>query len=296
MFNKLRQRYKNQVKSNQNRLVNAIDNRLTPIKQYFVEKEIAEILLHIQQRTPENPVLHGYKVYSMVDEDGIIDFLFGKIGGNKTFLEIGTGDGRENNTHWLLLNDWKGVWVDGSETEYNAFNRYFGKTIFPGKFLFENRFIDLQNIIQLYTHYKQFLQTDEIDFFSLDIDGNDYHVLKTMFESGLTCKVICVEYNAKFPPGSAVVCSYDPNRVWNGSDYFGASLTAWCSLFEKFHYTLVCCNVNGVNAFFVNNKYMESFVQYPVAQLYQPARYHLSDRKNGHPASLEYLKNVLAAY
>ena len=41
----------------------------------------------------------GFKVYSQNEEDGIINEIFQRIGTtNKTFVEIGVGNGLENNT------------------------------------------------------------------------------------------------------------------------------------------------------------------------------------------------------
>ena len=50
---------------------------------------------------------HGLKVYSQADEDGIIQEIFKRLGVlKKTFIEIGVGDGTENNTLYLLLQGW----------------------------------------------------------------------------------------------------------------------------------------------------------------------------------------------
>ncbi len=48
-------------------------------------------------------------------EDGMIAEIFRRIGATqKTFLEIGVGDGSENNTTALLSAGWNGWWIDGS--------------------------------------------------------------------------------------------------------------------------------------------------------------------------------------
>ena len=70
---------------------------------------------------PENPAGFGYKVYSQADEDGIIDHICGRLGiENGSFAEIGCGDGRENNSHCLLLKGWRGVWIDGDSANIAA--------------------------------------------------------------------------------------------------------------------------------------------------------------------------------
>ena len=45
----------------------------------------------------------GYRVYSQADEDGILHEIFRRIGeGKRAFLELGVGNGLENNTLFLL--------------------------------------------------------------------------------------------------------------------------------------------------------------------------------------------------
>ena len=63
---------------------------------------------------PENPAAGGFKVYSQADEDGLLEEITRQLGIDRGhFIEIGCGDGRENNSHYLLLKGWRGVWVDG---------------------------------------------------------------------------------------------------------------------------------------------------------------------------------------
>ena len=57
---------------------------------------------------------YGFKAYSQNDEDGIIQEIFNRIGvTNKTFVEFGAYDGLENNTTYLLMKGWRGLWIDG---------------------------------------------------------------------------------------------------------------------------------------------------------------------------------------
>ena len=130
----------------------------------------------------------------------------------------------------------------------------------------------------------------DIDFFSIDIDGNDLEVLDAITE--INPRVICVEYNAKFPPPTNISIKYNPNHVWQNDDYQGASLQAFVSLLEAKGYRFVCCNLSGANAFFVKaEEFKGNFTEYPVRMLYQPARYHLTLKSSGHPPSLKFIKN-----
>ncbi len=64
-------------------------------------------------------------------------------------------------------------------------------------------------------------------------------------------RVVIIEYNAVFRPPVGVVADYDPNFVWDGTSYYGASLKALESLGSKKGYVLVGCSISGINAFFV---------------------------------------------
>ena len=101
-------------------------------------------------------------------------------------------------------------------------------------------------------------------------------------------RVVIIEYNAKFPPPTQWVLDYNQHHVWDGSDYFGASLSSLVALADKRGYHLVCCSIAGVNAFFVRKDQIGNKFQAPFTaeNYYQPARYYLSQAFfSGHPVS-----------
>ena len=57
-----------------------------------------------------------------------------------------------------------------------------------------------------------------VDLFSLDIDGNDYHIMAAI--EALDARLIVVEYNAKFPPPHRFAMKYDENYRWDLTDQF----------------------------------------------------------------------------
>ena len=262
---------------------------------------ITEIIFQLQQqasqRTPNNPMVHGWASYSQCDEDGIIRECLNRIGKattlSRSFVEIGCGNGKENNTHQLLLDGFVGYWVDGSAENIQTIAHELGGSVFTRLRVLE-KIVDANSAPGIADNAKLFLDTDSIDFFSLDIDGNDIHVSKS-FINTLDPKLVCVEYNAKFPPPTAVSISYKACHTWAEDDYFGASLQAWVNHLRPAGYSLVSCNASGVNAFFVRNDLLAQFSIYNTEQLYHPPRYHLVDYKKGHPASLKWLEQSLAA-
>jgi hypothetical protein len=257
-----------------------------PFRQIEVHREIARVHAAVAASMPDNLMLKGGKVYAQSDEDGIIDAIFQRIAG-KTFIEIGCGNGLENNTHALVLKGWRGVWGDGSSENITAIRRQIGDS---KVLLVEKQFVDKQNIAALVQGWCQFLGTTEPDFFSLDIDGNDLHVLREAL-GACSPKVLCCEYNAKFIPPLDVAIRYNAHHRWLADDYQGASLCAFVEALPD--HALVACNVSGSNAFFVRKDLADRFTIYPVERLYQPARYHLSALQSGHSPSLKFLRDYL---
>jgi len=190
---------------------------------------------------------YGFKAYSQADEDGIIQEIFQRIGvTNKTFIEIGVGDGLENNTLFLLLKGWKGFWVDGDLKNIKAIHNKFFFLKDSGCLKIKQAWIDKDNIDSL---IKDFGLPQEVDLLSIDIDGNDYHVFKNIVS--LNPRVVVIEYNAKLPPPVKWVMTYNQCHTKTNTDYFGASLKSFEYLFQKKGYLLVGCNIVGSNAFFV---------------------------------------------
>ncbi|HEU5294611.1 MAG TPA: hypothetical protein VFU71_07470, partial [Burkholderiaceae bacterium] len=92
------------------------------------------------------------------------------------------------------------------------------------------------------------------------------------------------------------VMPYDPQHRWQGTDYYGASLAAWCDLFADAGYRLVCCNANGVNAFFVSAQHAGRFADIgsDCAALYMAANFRAFPYA-GHPQDLRVIDAALRA-
>jgi hypothetical protein len=248
----------------------------------------------MRAESPANPALGGYKVYSQTDEDGIIDFIFSRVPNQGTFVEVGVQSGVECNSLLLLLKGWRGVWIEGSADYCRKIASDLGASAFPPRFRVTNAFVGRENIAALVGDAMAFMGVEELDFFSLDIDGNDRHVMEALIGSGIRPKILCVEYNAKFPPGVSVTVRYDPNHVWDATDYMGSSLQSLVDLLGPLGYRLLTCNIPGINAFFIRDDLGHHFPELPIGQLYQPFRYYLSPIQPAQPPSLSYLRDRLA--
>jgi hypothetical protein len=282
--------FKSQVENFQ-RFIGTYD--LLKIQSIQQESEYNRVKDQMHLKLPENVALSGFKKYSQTDEDGIIEEIFKRIHNNKTFLEIGIQTGIECNTLYLLLKGWKGTWVEGSEKYCQVIEKELGGKSFKDKLLVVNSFIDRENIVGIFKSSFGFFNSKELDFFSLDIDGNDYYIMEELFKSAIFPKVVCVEYNAKFHPPHKFKIRYNKTHVWDKTDYMGCSLQEYTDLFTSFNYTLLCCNLPGINAFYVRNDFASLFNEYTINEIYQPYRYYLSPITLGHKPSLKYLRDLL---
>jgi hypothetical protein len=229
---------------------------------------------------------YGYKIYSQNDEDGIIAEMFRRIGtSSRRFLEIGVGDGLENNTLALLMQGWHGAWIEGSRDSADKIRKRFRPAIERGRLKFVEGFVNVKSVAAL---AETTGGIGDLDLFGLDIDGNDYYILA---ELALKARVVVLEYNAKFPPPIDWQMKYREDHIWDMTDYFGASLTAYDRLMKQKGYSLVGCNITGSNAFFVRNDLLGSslFLEpFTPQRHYEPARYWLTRGfACGHPSGYQ---------
>jgi hypothetical protein len=223
--------------------------------------------------TAGNPLLrHGAKYFSQFDEDGILLEILRRLDlARGRFVEVGVGDGTENNTIVLLAHGWSGLWL-GNE---------------PLVWAPSGARLEFQRVMVTPETVGDLVGPQPIDVFSLDIDGNDYWILQAVL-ARTTPRVVIVEYNAKFPPPVRFVMPADVTHRWNGTDYFGASFQAWVDLMTTAGYRPVCCNYTGLNLFFVRAEDGHRFTDVPAdsATLYRPPLY-LPPFTAGHPVSPE---------
>ncbi len=214
-----------------------------------------------------------YKITSQNNEDGIIDFIFTKVPNNKNFVEIGFGF-YENNTLNLIKNGWTGILIDLHNIE-NILYKKFLNFFFPkSKFKIITEKITKDNINSI---LRSNLDKLDIDFFSLDIDGNDYWILKNMELENIKC--ICLEYNHWIGKNKKKTIPYDENFVFIDNGYFGASLLAFHDLLKHKKFDLIAVESSGTNAFFINNKYSHLFEILDPVKSYKSSPYLYSEEK-----------------
>jgi len=196
---------------------------------------------------PKTLTAYGYTAYSQADEDGILQEIFQRIGTtDRRFVEFGCGDGLENNSTYLLLTGWTGLWMDGSPQNIKDVRREFTDYLSDGRLVLNQVFITRENINSLISSAGF---EGEIDLLSIDIDGNDYWMWEAI--TAIRPRVVAIEYNATFRPPHKLVQEYNESHVWKSNNYFGCSLKALEELGERMKYVLVGCSYAGTNAFFI---------------------------------------------
>jgi len=225
------------------------------IKPFFIKRKIKNINLFEQ------------RIYSQNGEDGIIKSIFNKIGTtNKFCVEFGIHF-VEGNTLYLKEKGWKCLWMDAEGD---------GEKI-------KKEFITAKNINELFHKYNV---PKEFDLLSIDIDSNDYWVWKAIQDH--SPRAIVIEYNGIIPPTESKTVKYDPYPILDGTDYFGASLLALTKLGKSKGYTLIACDKQGVNAFFVRDDLIkDNFEVKNIEKIYRRAKYGkiIDGKYLGHPKS-----------
>jgi hypothetical protein len=216
---------------------------------------------------------HETQIYSQNGEDGITAEILRRVGvASQRFVEIGVGNGLENNTAYWLTQGWSGVWFESNPAHIRDIRLHAKHFIQTDQLTIRQARVTSENVASLLNSVSI---SGEIDLLSIDIDGNDYWVWKSAID--IQPRLVIIEYNARYPPESQWVMPYDPAHEYKRDVCFGASLGALVQLATEKNYSLVGCDFTGVNAFFVRQdlaerKFCEPFTAH---NHYEPPRYFL---------------------
>jgi hypothetical protein len=201
-----------------------------------------------------------FSCYSQNGEDGILLLIFSVIGEKtRQVVEVCAGDGIECNAANLIINHgWSGLLFDGNEKEIERGKSFYSQVTNAWRFrhippVLVNAWISTENINGL---IQQYGFTGDIDLLSLDMDGVDFWIWKS-----ITCispRVVVLEYNNRWGPEFSVTVPDKTDFVGigasvEGEGYFGASLSAFKKLAEEKGYRLIGANSPNTNAFFMRN-------------------------------------------
>lgn len=171
------------------------------------------------------------KVHSQSKQDGVILGILNNLG-SLTYkcVEFGAGDGKHlSNTLYLEENGWSRKLFD----------------VEPGSNEVIKERITPDNINSIFGKHG----VSYIDYLSIDCDGLDPYMF---LELEIRPKLISVEYNSKFSCEESYIVERNNDHIWQGDDYYSASLLALKKIGEQKGYTLVYV-VDNLDAFFVRN-------------------------------------------
>lgn len=199
----------------------------------------------------ESVNLLDYKknVISQNGEDGIIEQIFKLVGdGNKICCEFGGWDGIHlSNTRHLIQQGWTGIFVEGNPARHNEAVANYADN---AKVHCINSFVDAteNSLSSLLKRAKIEKLGEEMDLLSIDIDGLDYEILRTL---DLKPRLICVEVNAGHSPMDPVEL---PRRI--AIDNIGQSLAVFNQIAAEKGYSLIAYSGN---AFYLRNDVQKKF-------------------------------------
>ena len=267
---------------------------ITSLKSFLISSQVIPLLYEVElenhqdtrRSNSKNPFftkIKRYSLFSQSDEDSIIDEIIERLNiRDGKFLELGVGNGLQNNTLNLLSQNWSGYWIGAEELAFN-----------PGsKLKFLKKWITKDNILKiLKNEINNITEKYSIDLISIDLDGNDYYIWESLLSKGVHPKIIVSEYNGLLGPKAEWIMPYQENFFWKKyrSMYFGASFKSYLKLFEKFNYFPICCNTDtGVNIFLVEKEFEDHFKEVLNLKenlIYESPYYLLSKGKKIHKPS-----------
>jgi hypothetical protein len=209
-------------------------------------------------------------------EDGILAEILRRIGrGVPYFVEFGAGDG-ENNTAALLLDGFRGLWLDASRRNVKRCRSTFAWAVAGGALAVREARLTAENVEAV---FRREAVPAAPDVLSIDIDGNDYWLWQAI--TNFAPRVVVIEYNGYLEAGREWVVPYAPERAWRQTTHFGASLASLEKLGRAKGYTLVGCTLSGVNAFFVRSELVgDAFAEpFTAERLWEPVRPFLATHR-----------------
>ena len=243
----IRQYIKNYIINLLNELIQAKANVNSETELLALGKILCNQQVNMKSKSIND---YEFKIFSQCGDDGIIQYLIRNLEiENDYFIEFGVGDFTESNCRFLMMNNnWSGLVMDSSF----QFNKRLKKQNWYWMYDLEAKteYITKDNINYLISSTGE----KNIGILHIDIDGNDYHILKELNLEIINPSIIIAEYNSLFGFKRAITVPYrsDFNRskAHYSNLYFGASLRALDYILKKRGYTLVGTNSTGNNAYF----------------------------------------------
>lgn len=192
------------------------------------------------------------RVFSQNGEDGVIDAIARTIPDmSRIFVEFGVGDGWSCNCRLLAeVFGWSGLFLETNSKDFDSLRtRYVNNSGVQCKRLFVNP----SNVNEI---FRASGIPSRFGVLSIDIDGQDYWVWEAL-DDFYQPDIVCIEINSGL--GARAVVEQKSSSLYPAlTNTWGASLSAISALGASKGYTLVHCELAGVNAFLVKNEILST--------------------------------------
>ena len=193
----------------------------------------------------DNPLLkYSKNVTSQDGEDGIIEHIVKTLALENSYcVEFGAWDGKFFSNCFNLIehNGWSGTMIEANFNKYQELAQtYAGNQ----KVTCINRFVQFDSPNSLDDILDEVHAPKDIGVLSIDIDGNDYYVWKSI--QRYQPELVVIEFNPTVPNDVIFVQERAHNVIQ------GCSLLALILLGREKGYELICCT--RWNAFFVKKE------------------------------------------
>jgi hypothetical protein len=191
----------------------------------------------------------------------------------RTAVDIGAGNGmRWSNTYSLFLEGWSGLGFEADINKFQALQRAYRD--FPNVNCSNTR-VDPHNVVSLLNDYAI---PKDFGVLSLDIDGNDYWVLKAILRDFRPALVVS-EINEKIPPPLRFVVKFDAQFQLR-HHFYGYSIAALEDFCHENGYGILALEYN--NAFLSPSEIGQGrFID--ARSAYQAGYLNRNDRKQRFP-------------
>ena len=218
------------------------------------ESFIRSVSEHVAKSSCSNTLLHREKKFlSQYGEGGLIASLLSEFGTpHGATLELGFSIFENNSIASLLSSNRKGFYIDGSSAEVAKSNAIIRKAELSDRIFTIQSFITKSNINDT---IESFGMSEEIDYLSIDIDGNDYWIWQAI--EVIHPRIVSVEYNASFGPTASVSTPYRDDFIRHNFHKsglgHGASFRALISLGADKGYLCLGPDSTGLNLYFLRS-------------------------------------------
>ena len=139
---------------------------------------------------------HRANVTSQIGQDGILAKIFDLVGeGQKFCVEFGAWDGKHLSNTWNLIANkgWSGILIEGDPTKFRGL---LATHPYP-RVKALNCFVHWQGEQALDDILARNGAPAQIDLMSIDVDGNDWHIWKSLAK--YRPRVVLIEFNPTIP-------------------------------------------------------------------------------------------------